>query len=126
MKLVIKCFAVVILCMIGMEQVHSNNVVRVSKTDDRKIIKNCDALISNNPKMVLYVRVADCLPILISDKKSQSFGIIHAGWRGLQKQIISNTICKMVKEFSSDPENLEVTIGPHICQKHYEIKDDVS
>lgn len=109
-----------------MKQIHGNNVVKVTKIDDGKIIENCDALISNDSDVTLSVRVADCLPISIIDKKGRSFGLIHAGWQGLQKQIISKTIYKMVKEFFSDSKNLKVTIGPHICQKHYEVKNDVS
>lgn len=109
-----------------MQQVHGNHVVRVSQKDDGKIIENCDGLISNDAKVTLSVRVADCLPISLTDKKTHSFGLIHAGWRGLDKKIIGKTIQLMVKEFSIDPQNLKATIGPHICQKHYEVRRDVS
>jgi len=112
--------------MIGMQQIHGNNVVRVTAKDDGKNIENCDALISNDPKVTLYVKVADCLPISVTDNKSHSFGLIHAGWRGLDNRIIAKTIKLMVKEFSLDPQNLNVSIGPHICQKHYEVKSDIS
>ena len=112
--------------MIKMQQIHGNRVVRVSKKDDGKVIEKCDALISNDPKITLSVHVADCLPISLTDKKTHSFGIIHAGWRGLDKKIIIKTIRQMVSEFSIDPKDLLIIIGPHICQKHYEVKDDVS
>lgn len=114
------------LAMIKMQQIHGDRVVRVSKKDDGSIIEKCDALISNDPKVTLLVRVADCLPISLKDKKTHSFGLIHAGWRGLNKRIIAKTIRLMIKEFSTDPKNLVITIGPHICQKHYEVKSDVS
>lgn len=112
--------------MIGMMQIHGNNVVRVSKKNDGKIIKNCDGLISNDPEVTLSVRVADCLPISLIDKKSHSFGLIHAGWRGLENEIIVKAVQLMTNEFHSNPKDVEVLIGPHICQKHYEIKNDVS
>jgi hypothetical protein len=32
----------------------------------------------------------------------------------------------MKLNFDTDPQNLIVGIGPHICQKHYEVKSDVS
>ncbi len=114
------------LAMVGMQQVHGNTVTRVYKSDDGKIMENCDALISNDPQVTLSVRVADCLPISVIDKKSRSIGLIHAGWRELDKSIISKTVEIMVKEFSVDPTGFEVLIGPHICQKHYEVKEDVS
>ncbi len=112
--------------MVGMQQIHGNNVVRVTGQDDGKNIENCDALISNDPNVTLSVRVADCLPITVIDKKTHSFGIIHAGWRGLDNKIIANTVQKMINEFLVSPEDLEVSIGPHICQKHYEVKSDIS
>lgn len=112
--------------MIQMQQVHGNKVVRVSQKDDGKIIKNCDGLISNDPNVTLCVRVADCLPISLIDKKTRSFGIIHAGWRGLEKEIIEKAVQLMIKEFLLNPKNLKVIIGPHVCQKHYEVKNDVS
>lgn len=112
--------------VIKMQQVHDARVVRVFEKDDGQTIKNCDALITNDHDLTLCVRVADCLPIMVADKKGQSFGIIHAGWRGLNKKIISKTIAKMKKEFGVNPKNLVVWIGPHICVKHYEVKSDVS
>jgi len=42
------------------------------------------------------------------------------------KKVIRKTVGLMIKEFSSEPENLQIFIGPHICKKHYEVKEDVS
>ena len=106
--------------MIQMEQVHGNNVVRVSFADDGKTIPNCDALITNDPKVTLCVRVADCLPISVIDKKGHSFGLIHAGWRGLENGIIKHTIELMQKELKIVNFKLKINIGPHICAKHYD------
>jgi len=112
--------------MVKMQQVHGNNVVRVYKKDDGKTIENCDALITNEKDLELCVRVADCLPVSVVDKKDLGVGLIHAGWRGLEKQVISKTIKKMIEEFSVKPEYLEVKIGPHICKSHYEVGAEVS
>jgi YfiH family protein len=112
--------------MVSMQQVHGSGVFLVDHNDDGRVIKNCDALISNDPGVALSVCVADCLPISVVDKKNRSIGLIHAGWRGLDKKIIAETIQLMVKEFSLNPKDLEVVIGPHICQRHYEVKNDVS
>lgn len=109
-----------------MQQIHGDGVSRVDHFDDGREIKSCDSLISNDPNVTLCVRVADCLPISVIGRKSRAIGLIHAGWRGLSKNIIFKTIQSMVNEFSSEPEDLEISIGPHICQKHYEVKNDVS
>ncbi len=109
-----------------MQQVHGNNIVRVSAKDGGGTIPDCDALITNDPKVELVVKTADCLPISVRDKETGAIGLIHAGWRGLEKEIIAKTIKLMIKEFFSKPENLTIYIGPHICQKHYEVKEDVA
>jgi len=108
-----------------MEQVHGSQVVRVSKKDDGKIIPNCDALITNDPAVKLCVRVADCLPIFVSDPTSNVKAVIHTGWRGLSKGIIKSAIKKMENQWKVENDKLRIFIGPHICQKHYEIKSDV-
>ena len=112
--------------LILMQQVHGNNVVTVGSKDAGTVIPDCDAIITNDPKVTLGVRVADCLPISVTDKKSRTIGLIHAGWRGLEQKIIEKTLQNMIKDFSSNPKDLEIVIGPHICAKHYEVKADVS
>ncbi len=112
--------------LVLMQQVHGDRVVIVDKKDIGTTIPNCDGLITQDPNITLCVRVADCLPITLVDKKSRAIGIIHAGWRGLDNGLIGKTIKKIVKEFSSDLVDLKVSIGPHICKKHYEVKNDVS
>jgi hypothetical protein len=109
----------VLLPMVKMEQIHGNRVVIVDKKSEGKTIKKCDGLITNLQGLSLSIRVADCLPIFFSSPTIDSIGLVHAGWRGLYKGIIG----KAVKKFSKKPF---VFIGPHICQKHYEIKSDVA
>jgi len=112
--------------MIKMQQVHGNRVVQVDIKDDGKTIKNCDALISNDPKVTLCVRVADCLPIFVTGEKGQVIGLIHAGWRGLSQGIIKSTISKMENQWKVETGKLKIVIGPYICRKHYEVKEDVA
>ena len=44
--------------------------------------------------IALGVVTADCVPILIYDKKKKIIGCIHAGWKGAFSGIIKNTILK--------------------------------
>lgn len=111
--------------VIKMQQVHGNDVVRVDSKDIGSTITSCDGLITNDPKVTLCVRVADCLPISVIDKKGRGVGLIHAGWRGLDNRIIGKTIKTMSRDFKINKEELIIKIGPHICEKHYEVKSDV-
>ena len=112
--------------IVGMFQIHGNNVAIVGKKDAGTIVKNCDGLITNDPGIYLAVSVADCVPLAVFDPATKSIGLLHAGWKGLAKGIINKAINKMKENFSLNPANLLIEIGPHICSKHYEIKSDVT
>lgn len=112
--------------IIVMQQVHGKNVVKVNFSDNGKIIKECDGIITNNPKAVLSVHAADCLPLFFYSPTTNSIGVAHAGWRGLENGIIKETVRLLNKEFNVENKELIVFIGPHICQKHYEVGGDVA
>jgi len=125
--------------IIEMEQVHGNRVCFVKKNNKTKIntnnsnsdssvqiIKKCDGLVTDDPNVVLSIRVADCLPVFFYSPTTNSIGLIHAGWRGLYKGIIGKTIELFRKKLKTESQELFVFIGPHICQKHYEVKIDVA
>lgn len=101
---------------------HSDHVMIATKKDTGKFFEGYDAVITRDNNILLALTVADCLPIGIYDPKTQIRALVHAGWRGLENGIIQKTIQKI----GGNAEELMVYIGPHICQKHYEIKTDVS
>lgn len=112
--------------VVSMKLTHGNRVVLVGKKDVGKTIKNCDGLITNSPEITLKLPTADCIPVSLFDPVTNSIGLVHAGWRGLYKGVIRNAIGLMHHKLNVKSENLIVYIGPFICQKHYEVKNDVS
>ena len=109
-----------------MNQVHGNNVVVVDSKNIGQVIPECDGLVTNDPNVILVVKTADCLPISITDSNQKVIALVHAGWRGLQKEIIKNSVNILRGEFNCDPKDLKIKIGPHICQIHYEVGKEVS
>ena len=104
--------------LVLMYQTHSNTVIEIKKNNYRKKIKS-DAMISKVKGLALGVVTADCVPILIYDKKNSIIGCIHAGWKGALSGIIRKTILK-IKNLSSK-NNLYASIGPCIGRESYEV-----
>lgn len=106
-------------------QIHSDIVVKITK-DNLDLIHSADSLITNDPDIAVAVMVADCVPILICDPISRAVGAVHAGWRGVAKEIVIKTIDLMTKEFRSNPSDLIVGIGPAIKSCCYEVDSVVA
>ena len=97
----------------SMNQTHSNVVFFVKSPR----VYDSDGIYTEKPKLGLVVQTADCMPILLNDKKR--VGAIHSGWRGLKNNIVE----KAIKKF--DVNQLSISIGPHAQSCCYEIKEDV-
>jgi len=97
----------------SMNQTHSNVVSFVKSPR----VYDSDGIYTEKPKLGLVVQTADCMPILLIDKKR--IGAIHSGWRGLKNNIVE----KAIKKF--DVNQLSISIGPHAQSCCYEIKEDV-
>jgi len=85
----------------------------------------CDALISDTPKILLAVKTADCVPILLADKKTGAFAAVHAGWRGTSASIVLAAIRQLKSEYNTRPEDLRAAIGPAANSCCYEVGREV-
>lgn len=103
---------------IWLKQTHSNIVLPGS---EQNRYQEADASYTNQSYIVCSVLTADCLPILLCNRQGTYIAAIHAGWRGLQKQIIDSTL----DNIPCDPKDLMVWLGPAIGPKHFEVGDEV-
>ena len=109
--------------MLRVKQVHGN-VVRVVTREGVTATTTAgqpegDAIVSNAPGLVLAVVVADCVPILLSDRTSGTVAAIHAGWRGTCAGIAIVAVQAMDRTFGTRPEDLVAAIGPSIGPEDY-------
>ena len=102
---------------------HSNKFVYIDQKTVFRSKPKADAVITNQKNIPIGILTADCVPILICDKKKNLIAAIHAGWKGAYKDIISKVINFMIKK-GSDPKNIIAAIGPAISFKNYEVKED--
>jgi polyphenol oxidase len=84
-----------------------------------------DALVTGETGVLLTVRVADCLPVLIADRRLRLVAAIHAGWRGALARIVEKTVGEMHRIFNSKPGDLVASLGPCIGPCCYEVGDEV-
>jgi len=100
------------------QQVHSDHVEIVNYPGK---VKNCDALITSSPELVLTIQTADCFPLFLYDPAKHICAIIHSGWRGTAKNITAKTISTMQQHFGSESQDLLVAVGAGIQQKNYQV-----
>jgi polyphenol oxidase len=103
--------------LVTLKQMHSNLVRRVGRTDiaDRASLWG-DGLLTNEPGVLLGIQTADCLPVLVADRRLRAVAAFHAGWRGTLKGIVERGVASMGREFGSQPADLLAAIGPGIGQ----------
>jgi YfiH family protein len=110
--------------LITLRQIHSNLTCRVTRADANRTLR-ADGLMTDDPNVMLGIQTADCVPVLIRDRRRRAVAAFHAGWRGTWKRIVEGGIGKMRLEFGSRPEELEAAIGPAIGACCYAVGEEV-
>jgi YfiH family protein len=106
-------------------QVHGCNVTRVDGSHGGRVIPETDALITDEPDLILLLRFADCVPVLLYDPAHDAVGLAHAGWRGTAAGVIPATVRAMTEAFGTRSGALWAGIGPAIGADHYEVGAEV-
>ncbi len=100
-----------------LEQVHGNRVTALPTEDI-----TADASSSSSCRHFCAVMTADCVPILLCDNTGTQVAAVHAGWKGLESEIIANA----VNTFSGSPQNIIAWIGPAISGMCYEVDETLA
>jgi polyphenol oxidase len=109
--------------LITLRQIHSDLIHRVENVPEHYLVG--DGLITNSPTLLLAVQTADCLPVILVDKKNRAVGVFHAGWRGTAKRIVEKGVGEMRRHFGSDPQNMVAAIGPGVQGCCYQVGEEV-
>jgi hypothetical protein len=84
-----------------------------------------DGLITSTAGVLLGIKVADCFPVIVADRRRRAVGVFHAGWRGAVQRIVEKGIGEMRRQLGCDPEDLIAAIGPGIGACCYQIGEEV-
>ncbi len=112
--------------MITLRQIHSSIVVRMNSAEAAD--SNCaegDGMMTDRPGLLLAIQTADCIPVLVADRKRRAVAGFHAGWRGTLKRIVEHGVERMRMEFGSQPDDLMAAIGPGIGPCCYSVGEEV-
>lgn len=109
--------------LITVRQIHSDLIHYVGRAPSKQLVG--DGLITDTPELLIGVQAADCLPVIVVDRKRRAVGVFHAGWRGTVKRIAEKGVGEMRKYFGSDPRDMLAAIGPGIQSCCYEVGGEV-
>ncbi len=114
------------------KQVHSGVVVPVTETDGgRGICASCAAMPEgdglllkpdNGRVSAVCVKTADCVPILLANRRTGAVCAVHAGWRGSAAGIVAAAAERLAE---GKPEDVLATVGPCIGVCCYEVGNEV-
>ncbi len=86
---------------------------------------DADAIVTDDPAIAIAVVAADCVPLLMADRRTGAVGAVHAGWRGTVARVTPATVETLAREFGSRPDDLVVAIGPSIGGCCYEVGSEL-
>jgi len=109
--------------LVTLRQVHSDVIHPVAALPDHPGIG--DGLVTATPGLLLAIQTADCLPVIVVDRKQRAVGVFHAGWRGTVKRIVEKGVGEMRRWFGSKPGDLEAAIGPGVHNCCYVVGEEV-
>lgn len=113
------------------KQTHSDITLTVDKSYGGEGVlreqryAEADGLITRENDLAILIFFADCVPVLIGDKKQKICAAIHSGWKGTYKNIVGKAVEQLIKEHHSNPNDLICAIGPAIGPCHFEVSFDL-
>lgn len=107
-------------------QVHGTSIAVVRRGGEPSWTPpEADVIVSDEPDVAIIVRVADCAPILIADRRLGVVAAAHAGWRGTACGVATRAVEAMREQFRSEPSDLIAAIGPCLGQCCGEVGPEV-
>ena len=98
-------------------QVHGAAAVMVSEAGSAG---EADVLVTDRPALRIAIFTADCVPVVVFDRRHRRLAMAHAGWRGTVQSAARVAADALVKR-GSPPEALVAAIGPSIGPCCYEV-----
>jgi hypothetical protein len=119
-------------------QVHGNVVLTPSEiekfvaeaeaaidADGSPPLPAADGLLTERAAQAVWVCSADCVPVLIADRRTGQVAAVHAGWRGTATAIVPQAIARLQSQ-GSHLADLQIALGPAIAGEVYQVSTTVA
>jgi YfiH family protein len=110
--------------MITVSQVHGRDVLIVRPGDTPRDNAPADVVITSDPGRVASVRIADCVPVLLADRRGRAVAAVHAGWRGTVANAAGAAVAAL-ESIGVPPADLIAAVGPSIGPCCYQVDEAV-
>jgi len=110
--------------LLTVRQVHGTDLLIIDEPNpDLSHFLNieCDAIVTNQPGIMIGILVADCYPVILFDPVRQVAAAVHVGWRGAAGGILARTLMTMRENFNCMMHDIRAAIGPGIGGHLYEV-----
>jgi YfiH family protein len=102
---------------IDLIQIHSS-VIHKARNDIKLV---GDGFFTNQKGFNLFIRTADCLPMIFYHPGKEILALLHVGWKGTALKIAKEFLFKMKELYNLKFKDWEVSLGPCIAPGNYEV-----
>lgn len=110
--------------LLTVKQVHGADILLIDEANpdlSHFMTVEVDAIVTNQPGIMIGVLTADCFPLLIWHEEKKIIAAIHAGWRGAANGLIAKVVETIHRQFGCPTTELQAAIGPGIGAHNYEV-----
>lgn len=110
--------------LLTVSQVHGNDLLLIDEPnpDLHHFLKvEVDAIVTNQPGIMLGILTADCFPLLLWDRDKTVVAAAHIGWKGAANGLVGKLIRTLGSSFGCAAADLCAAIGPGISAARYEV-----
>jgi YfiH family protein len=110
--------------LLTVKQVHGDDILLIDEENpdlSHFLTVEVDAIVTNQPDIMIGILTADCLPILIWHNDKKIAAAVHAGWRGAANGILRKVLRTIETNFGIPAAELKAAIGPGIGAHNFEV-----
>jgi YfiH family protein len=115
--------------LVRMRQIHCADVFEASRpslpTNQPDEWPTADIAIGRDSSIALTVRTADCVPVLMADRRTGAVAAVHAGWRGTAAGAVMVAVQALSWRFGTEARDVIAAVGPSIGPCCYTVGEEL-